>query len=736
MYYILRKGSKALIFTCFYMLIIFNPITTEASLIDDVTIDKLADGYEVTIHFEFLIRYQSHTPTRASNLLRIELVPVSLNRLDGMAIDSLKERRALGWNRGTGIPLKDITYEGGDPEHPQMSFAFTKEVEFEVRGSADLRSLIISVKTNMATQTDGFEEAITEVNKVKLDEEIIGEPFVIEKDIEAVIPDKIDIILKKNEDNFMEMAKTAMIEGNYSQAIRYYTKVLRKAEGEIRKQAQELLGLARERNDQFAHAKSEYKKYLKDYPEGPDAVRVRQRLAGLVTAAKKPKERTVEVKRPKEIVEKPKWRIRNYGSYSNFFYRNQTLQDGRDTRVNHNDLYTNFDLNSRWISEDYDIRYKYTARHQSIFLPDKENQGRLSALSFEVRHKKSDLYGKIGRQSRHSGGVLGRFDGAHISYDISPEVVINGVFGFPVESTKKTNVNTEKKFFGISADFGTLNEHWDYTAFFITQDNRGMIDRCAIGGEVRYFDPKKSFFTLIDYDLFFNAVNIFLFNGNWTLPSKTILNLMCDYRRSPLLMTNNAIQGQGVAELDDLFGRYTDDELKELAVDRSAISKSFTFGVTQQINDDIQLTGNFTVSRLEGTVASGGVDAVPGEGNQYYSSLQLNINNVFFKNDSVINGLRYSNTSRRNSYTYNISARFPFSRKLRIIPKFRMDYREEKGNDDNRLTMNAKLRIDYRLKKLVRLEVEGGVKWEDNYSSGISSNSMQTFISAGYRVNF
>ena len=54
MHYLLRQGSKALFFTCFYMLIIFSPITTEASLIDDVTIDKLADGYEVTIHFEFL----------------------------------------------------------------------------------------------------------------------------------------------------------------------------------------------------------------------------------------------------------------------------------------------------------------------------------------------------------------------------------------------------------------------------------------------------------------------------------------------------------------------------------------------------------------------------------------------------------------------------------------------------------------------------------------------------------
>ena len=189
-------------------------------------------------------------------------------------------------------------------------------------------------------------------------------------------------------------------------------------------------------------------------------------------------------------------------------------------------------------------------------------------------------------------------------------------------------------------------------------------------------------------------------------------------------------------ELDNLFGRYTGDELKELAVDRSAVSKSFTFGVTQQINDDIQLTGDFTVSRLEGTVASGGVDAVRGAGNEYYSSMQLNINNLFLENDSIINGLRYSDTSRRNTYTYSLSTRIPFNRKFRLIPKFRMDYRVEKASDDKRLTMNSKLRIDYRLKKTMRLEVESGVKWVDNYSSGISSKSTETFVSAGYRVNF
>ena len=86
------------------------------------------------------------------------------------------------------------------------------------------------------------------------------------------------------------------------------------------------------------------------------------------------------------------------------------------------------------------------------------------------------------------------------------------------------------------------------------------------------------------------------------------------------MTSNNAIQGQGVTGFKDLFGKYTDDEIKELAADRSAISKSCTFGVTQELNDNIQLTGDFAVSLLEGTVASGGVDAVPGSGNEYFCS--------------------------------------------------------------------------------------------------------------------
>ncbi len=733
MHYILRQKIKVSFFMCFVMLIMFKPITAEARLVKDVTIDTLADGYEVTIHFEFLIRYRSHTPLEASDYLWIEMRPVNFNRLES-------ERTMLSWDRETGIPLKELLYEGEDPKHPKMTFVFTKKVEYEVRSSVDLRSLIVTVKTKVSPLPEEVKEDIPEEIEKEVFEEIEKglpeEKEALEDEVERIPSEELVTIREDNLDKLMAEAKTAMIEHNYSRAVQIYTKILRTAGGDIKKQAQEYLGLARERNNQLAHAKSEYKKYLKEYPEGPDAERVRQRLAGLVTAAKKPKEQIVEVKRPKKIVEKPKWKMRYYGNVSQFFSRNQTFQEDGETQVNRNDLDTNLDLNSILASEGYDIRTKYTGSYQTGFMPDEATLGSLSALSIEIRHKKSGLYGKIGRQSRTSGGVLGRFDGTHISYDITPEIVINGTYGFPVESTKQMEVKTERKFIGVSADFGTFNEHWDYSVFFIDQGNSGVTDRRAIGGEVSYFDPEKSFFTLLDYDIFFKELNIFLFNGNWTLPSKTTLNLMFDYRRSPLFTTNNAIQGQGVEELDDLLDKFTDDELKTLAEDRSAISKSVTFGVTQELNDDVQLTGDFTISRLEGTVASGGVDAVPGTGNEYYCSMQLISNNVFFENDSIINGLRYSDTIRNNTYTYDFSARFPFTKKFRIVPKYRMDYRDKKGSDDKRLRLRPAMRMDYRFKKSVRFEVEGGVEWRNDYASGISSKSMEAFISAGYRINF
>src|SRR5215471_17028335 len=82
-------------------------------------------------------------------------------------------------------------------------------------------------------------------------------------------------------------ARTAMSAHNYPEAIALLTKLQRQPEFPDRARAQELLGLARERSGQLAHAKAEYEEYLRRYPHGEAAERIEFRLKTLRAAEAK-----------------------------------------------------------------------------------------------------------------------------------------------------------------------------------------------------------------------------------------------------------------------------------------------------------------------------------------------------------------------------------------------------------------------------------------------------------------
>ena len=708
-----KQIMKKLNYPCYFLITImamccFSDIA-HARVVDDVTITTQPDGYTVTIDFLFPLRYQSHNPDDASKEFIVQLRPVNPRSLTADQIQSLTKRSALSWDYATGIPLKELLFEGGSPDRPQLTFLFTKDVEIQAQSSPNLTSLIVKVKTDV--------------------------PDVVKPSDEIAMPDEI---IPQQEDlaKLMKEARTAMINWEHARAVQLYTKILMTAQGEVKKQAQELLGFARERKGQLAHAKAEYEKYLQQYPEGPDADRVRQRLAGLITAAKSPKIPTRDIRPSTRIEDKlTKWDTRFYGSLSSFYFYDQTNPEIGQRHVNRSDISNDLDFNARWRNENYDMRLQTTGSYSSSFL-DQPDVKRLSNLSFEIRNRTDNWLGKIGRQSLSSGGVLGRFDGILFSKQLFPNVSINGVAGYPVESSKQTSVNTDKEFYGVSMDFGTYFDKWDFSLFYIEQQNHGITDRRAVGGEVHYFDEDKSFFNLIDYDIYFHEMNIYTLNGYWNINGKTTLNLILDYRRSPLLTMNNSIQGQMVPDLSDLFGIYTIDELKELALDRSAVSKSATIGIAQQYKDDIQLTGEITLSKLDGTPASGGVEAMRGTGTDLSFLAQSVFNNVWVENDAIITGFRYTDTDLSDTYSFNVNCRFPYKNKIRFIPKARVDYRDLKESSDNRIIVRSSLRVDYQIQKWLSFEVEGGIDWRDDTVSGQSRSTTEQFILTGFRMFF
>jgi len=530
----------------------------------------------------------------------------------------------------------------------------------------------------------------------------------------------------------MESAKKAMTDGDYRLAVQYYTKILEYPDHEFQQDAQEFLGLARERNGQFAHAQAEYERYLRLYPTGVEAERVRQRLDAIVTAQAQPKKK-LRIAKGRKI--KPDVQ----GNFSLFYdgQPNFIYPDG--------DPFTQFrvpsylDLNIRRQDGVYDISHVLSPEYRYRFLDDEDpdvNKSRLSRAYLDLLSQNQRLQSRIGRQSRSTDGVLGLFDGAVLSYQTSPHVTVNLLSGLPSESTKLEDFDTETYFYGGSVDLGTFAGHWDVNMYFINQDVVGLTDRRAVGGAVRYFHSNHSFFSFVDYDISYNELNTAQFFGTWMFTNKTRINAALQYRKSPILTTSNAMIGQGVQSLSDLLLGFSEEEVRELAQDRTATNRSFTCGVTHPLNEKFQAVGEFTVSDLSATKASGGVEGIPGTGYEYFYSAQVIGSRLVSDRDISSVGVRYSDTSSYNIYSLDLNTRFLVSRKWRINPKMRLDYRQINRDDADQVRIRPSFTIGYHSEGDAHFEFEGGLDWLPYWLSDIPDTGVDYFLGLGCWYRF
>jgi tetratricopeptide (TPR) repeat protein len=529
----------------------------------------------------------------------------------------------------------------------------------------------------------------------------------------------------------MEEARQAVASGDNDRAVQLYTKVLQYPENPYRQDALEFLGVARERKGQLAHAIKEYQRYLALYPEGEGAERVKQRLVGLTTATDKPRTAAPGTRR---VDEPSPWDV--YGGLSQFYRRNEVTTDDTGDSVTQSSLSTDLDITARRRSSDSDLQSRFTGSYLKDFLDDGPgSESSVSSLYFDANSKPLGLSMRLGRQSRNTGGVLGRFDGLLAGYKMADWLTLNAVGGYPVFSSRD-NFNTDKYLYGISADIGTLANAWDFNAFIIEQRIHNIVDRRAVGGEARYFDSVRSILTFVDYDIFYDSLNTFIFLGTWTLPGRTTINATLDYRNSPLLTTSSALQGQTVDSIDDLLDSLTRDEVEQLAEDRTGTSKTATLGISHPFSEKIQLSGDVTYSNLKGTETSGGIEAIPDTGNEYFYNLQLIGSSLFTSGDINIFGMRYSDTSTAKIYTLSLDSRYPVNNDWRINPRIRLDYRENDNDDSTQTTVLPSIRTDYRWRKRYRFEFEAGKEWSERDLTDRTEDSSSYFFNLGYRVDF
>jgi hypothetical protein len=158
------------------------------------------------------------------------------------------------------------------------------------------------------------------------------------------------------------------------------------------------------------------------------------------------------------------------------------------------------------------------------------------------------------------------------------------VGGFPVLSSRQMYVMTERPFYGVSVDVGNKRSPWQTTFYWFDQHAKGgFIDRRSLGFEGRLVKKRFNAFTMIDYDIKMNRLNLGLLSLSYNFPDNSNLTLTADYRQSPLLTTTNALIGQvftatsePVLDLAGLKPFFTDAQIYQLAKDRTLTAKSMT----------------------------------------------------------------------------------------------------------------------------------------------------------------
>lgn len=357
----------------------------------------------------------------------------------------------------------------------------------------------------------------------------------------------------------------------------------------------------------------------------------------------------------------------------------------------------------------------------------------------EASRRTGQLSARAGRQSRSTGGVLGRFDGVRLTVGVTPRTALTLVGGFPVERSTTMSVETDRHFYGATYALGTFAQAWDMNVFYIAQTVDGTPDREAVGGELRYFRPRRSLFTLVDYDILFDALNTFLLVGTWTRPTGTSLHLTLDQRKSPVLTTSNALQGQAVGSIEELLATpLSEEEVQQLALDRTATERSATVGLTRPLSDKLQLSGDLTVSDRTATNASSFpvlVAPLPA-GDAYALSLELTGSGLVKQGDIAVVGLRYTNNETTDTASLILNTRYPINGAWRVNPRVRVDYRRNESDGSDQWTTRPSLRMEYRMLRRVRFEIDASGEWSTRRLTTDTERTSGYFVSAGYRFDF
>jgi tetratricopeptide (TPR) repeat protein len=714
----------------------------------------------VQINFNFRIRYVSHFPIDRGDELRIVVQPIDKSLAASL---SLLKREALRPPEGKGSLIKNIEFEASAAGGPVLRIQFTSPTAYQIAPGADFESIIIATSGKTASMACKAEFPTNTTDNA-------WNTTVVRKNDQASTPQSGQTVAiptpapgspsesqTRQAAAWMDEARAAIKKSDYSDAVSILSKVRRLPENPYSLDALELTGVAYQKHGKLNEARAAYEGYINTNANGEGADRVRQRLAGITTTQSDPATK-LRSSRDKSDgttgngapADGATWSLS--GSASEFYYRDDSYRSLRDPslppdinaakddhQVHRNVLLSSFDVIAAWNNASLKSKFRFSGTQEhslSDIDPSKQDILAVASLNLETMIREWDLTTRIGRQSRNTGGVLGRFDGGLVSWQANPALRLNAVAGSPVERRKDEPFKDEKLFYGMSVDFGSIWGGLETSLFAIEQRDGSTLDRQAVGAEFRYLQPGRSFFANFDYDVHFNELNAAIISGSWTLADKSTLSGGVDYRKAPYLSAWTALQGQPVVTLHDLLKLKTKDEIDQLAIDRTATYQSATLGYSKPINDHLQFNIDGTVANISGTISSGGVEAALSPGTDYYASTQLIATDLVTPGDMYIGGLRYANRPDSNLYVLDMSTRYPLTNDLRVSPRIAFSYLDGKTNDLQEVSILPSVLFNYAWSRDLSMELEAGTKWTQREQGGTSETLTDLFFTVGIRYDF
>lgn len=563
-----------------------------------------------------------------------------------------------------------------------------------------------------------------------------------------------DADIKTKSLNLFMLAKKAIKEEKYNESIELLNEFLLLPLNENSEDAQQLIGWARDKVGDLNKAKAEYELYLKIYPTGKYVQVVKARLSGIDNREKQEKQLpTLAEPRKKKVKEVDSQTIT--GSISQYYYGGRSQEtvtngaaDGQVTKTNmqtQSSLINNISLTGRIRHNEYDTKIVIRDTQISNFMNNVPSYNTVSTGYVEHSNKAYDYMFRVGRQSNVAQGVLGRFDGIFARVGINSQWRVTGVYGEPTTSGR-TQAKTDRYFYGAAVEFGPFDQKWSGSVYGIQQVADGLVERRAIGSDLRYFNGDTTFFGTIDYDTIYNEINIAMLQSFWKIDDYTF-NVVLDHRKSPVLYAETAIQvgsPVGAQSVSDLRRLFSNDQIYGYVNGLVPVTDLGMIGVSKPLNSKWQVAGDVRVTRTSSTNSLvaldyqgnlvNTIDVQPGTGNQYALTLQAVAKGLIFKDDtSVIMG-NYINDPQYNAYMMSLTNSNTLQEKWRLDSLVHF-YTEDRTTNSRTWRLSPGLRANYYWRDNMSFEADLRVDYTHTTDpvSALTTSRWDESLFLGYR---